>query len=342
MSFTNRGIADSLERSFRTVADATLRKAVNFQRSSEDRLHRWFRYREGFSPGILSIASSARRVFDPFCGCGTTLLEAQRRGVAAVGVDVNPLAVFVAQVKTESYTATDHRRFLRSAAAAATETGGSPWSPPPMRLLPKLFQPAALRELVRIRAYIGTEESTRVRRLLLLCWLNILERCSNIFKEGNGLKYRNKLRRPGRYETIRDSVWIPAYFGPSIPAFVRKAWLEQCEMVAADLRNPFRFRQKSEVIEKSCLDDDLVEMVGSCDAAVFSPPYANRFDYFEAFKIELWMGGFVSSAEEMCELRQRSLRNNLTVADGHFGEFPALERLLQLMDQHSSSVRMGI
>ena len=37
---------------------------------------------------------------DPFCGSGTTLLESILQGIPAIGVDVNPLAVLVARVKT--------------------------------------------------------------------------------------------------------------------------------------------------------------------------------------------------------------------------------------------------
>jgi site-specific DNA-methyltransferase (adenine-specific) len=114
-------------------------------------------------------------------------------------------------------------------------------------------------------------------------------------------------------------------------------------MVAADLTDAASGAvHPSTVIEKSCLDADLVETVDTCDAAVFSPPYANRFDYFEAFKIELWLGGFVRNAGELRLLRQRSVRNNLTVSDGEFANLPELENMLRLMDETSSSVRMGI
>jgi site-specific DNA-methyltransferase (adenine-specific) len=338
----NRAVADSLQREFRMVTDESLRSAVNFRRSSEDAFHRWFRYREGFSPDILSIAASSKQIFDPFCGCGTTLLEAQRRGISAVGVDVNPLAVFVAKVKTEYYSQRDRDRFVR-AFHEIPSVGSAPWQLPAMPLLPKLFQPAALRELAKIRGAIEHETSPKIRNLLHLCWLNILERCSNVFKEGNGLKYRNKRRRPGEYETIPDSIWVPAYFGRSIRDFVKTEWLRQCEMVASDLEGAtFRAVNRPEVVEKSCLDADLVEAVGSCDAAVFSPPYANRFDYFEAFKIELWMGGFVRTSDDLRRLRQRSVRNNLTVSDGEFAKTPDLESILRLMDETASSVRMGI
>jgi site-specific DNA-methyltransferase (cytosine-N4-specific) len=39
-------------------------------------------------------------VFDPFCGSGTTLVEAMLAGLPSVGVDVNPVAALVSKVKT--------------------------------------------------------------------------------------------------------------------------------------------------------------------------------------------------------------------------------------------------
>ena len=138
-----------------------------------------------------------------------------------------------------------------------------------------------------------------------------------VFKEGNGLKYRNKKRQPDKYDTVPDDVWIPRYFGPSIRAFARKCWREQCLSVSTDLEQFVRRgTSEIEIFERSCLDATLSDDVQTCDASVFSPPYANRFDYFEAFKIELWMGNFVSSPEEMRALRKRSMRNNLTVQTG--------------------------
>ena len=39
-------------------------------------------------------------VLDPFCGSGTTLVEAVRRDIPAVGIDLHPLATLIAKVKT--------------------------------------------------------------------------------------------------------------------------------------------------------------------------------------------------------------------------------------------------
>jgi DNA modification methylase len=39
-------------------------------------------------------------VLDPFCGCGTTLVESNILGFNAIGVDSNPIACLVSKVKT--------------------------------------------------------------------------------------------------------------------------------------------------------------------------------------------------------------------------------------------------
>lgn len=54
-------------------------------------------------PRILLNRWHARRrsILDPFCGGGTTLLEAGSLGYSTIGVDLNPLAVILAKAKTK-------------------------------------------------------------------------------------------------------------------------------------------------------------------------------------------------------------------------------------------------
>jgi len=107
-------------------------------------------------------------------------------------------------------------------------------------------------------------------------------------------------------------------------------------------RRTFNGSLDCKILEKSCIDNDLLSFTGNCDTALFSPPYANRFDYFEAFKVELWMGGFVKNQGDLKELRSNSIRNNLTVRKPDHEPFGNLELLLKEMDEGASSVRMGI
>ncbi len=46
------------------------------------------------------FGKSAELLFDPYCGTGTSLVEANLRGINAIGTDINPLARLIAKAKT--------------------------------------------------------------------------------------------------------------------------------------------------------------------------------------------------------------------------------------------------
>lgn len=336
----NLAVLRGIERGLPMRKAPAFEASVNFSGSYQQPVHRWFRYREGFSPSMMELIKAGDRIYDPFCGCGTALVEAARQQVSAVGTDVNPLAVFVAATKSADYSEKDIKEFGATARLACT-TDRRRAEPPRMPLLPKLFLPAVLDELLRIKAVIDETEGS-VRHLLKLAWLSILEDCSNVFKEGNGLKYRSMRRAPGKYVEIPAHIWMDRHFGSDVRGFVRDKWTIASQAISEDLKVRSPQWRSPRVIEGSCLDRDTVEAVGEVDTAIFSPPYANRFDYFEAFKVELWMGGFVTEPVELARLRKRSMRNNLTVRGGTDYKLPELEKLLDLMDTTSTSVRMGI
>lgn len=49
---------------------------------------------------IKSYGNKAKVLFDPFCGTGTSLVEANLQGKDAIGTDINPLARLIASAKT--------------------------------------------------------------------------------------------------------------------------------------------------------------------------------------------------------------------------------------------------
>jgi len=76
---------------------------------------------------LLGVADGL--VLDPFCGSGTTLAEARRRGLSSVGIDINPIATLISRVRTSRWESSDsaalgdHLRALREAAASSTDVG---------------------------------------------------------------------------------------------------------------------------------------------------------------------------------------------------------------------------
>lgn len=325
--------------------DSTFSSAVHWFGGKHEPVHRWFKYREGFAPSLLRKLHIKGGVLDPFCGCGTTLLECSRQNVNSKGIDLNPLATFVARVKTRRYTKRDRQEFVRWSRASSDLVRSSTGYPAPkFPLRDKFFQPQALRQLLIIRNAIESLGNQKVKDLAFLGWLAVLEPCSNVFKEGNGIKYRNKKRMPGKYITLSDSKWIPDYFGESINEFVWNKWKQKCDEIAEDLEIVVRTDSvEPEIQTGSSLDLDILKRGGKIQHVVFSPPYANRFDYFEAFKMELWMGEFVRSRDDLARLRKAAMRNNFAAnRTGASPKWAPLEPFLDAMDPGASSVRMGI
>jgi hypothetical protein len=76
--------------------------------------HDFYRYPARFSPvfarkAIMAFTEPGDLVLDPFCGGGTTLVEALSLGRRAVGMDVSSLAVFLARTKTTPISVHDKR-----------------------------------------------------------------------------------------------------------------------------------------------------------------------------------------------------------------------------------------
>ena len=62
---------------------------------------------------LSDYARKGNIVFDPFCGSGAVLLGALIRGHSAVGFDINPLALLIAQAKTMQYESAPAERELQ-------------------------------------------------------------------------------------------------------------------------------------------------------------------------------------------------------------------------------------
>lgn len=76
------------------------------ERERTKHVHRLHPYLGKFVPQLAEIFLRKYRprvVCDPFCGSGTTLVEANALGIAAVGCDISPFNCLLAKVKTDSY-----------------------------------------------------------------------------------------------------------------------------------------------------------------------------------------------------------------------------------------------
>jgi DNA modification methylase len=320
---------------------------VNWRGGGGLPIHRWFRYREGFSPALIGELGLGVRILDPFCGSGSIMVGSAQQSRSAVGIDVNPLAAFVASVKLTPLKDRD----LKTAANFGDRFEGEmehvePWPAPGLRIADKVFEPDVLEAVLRLRALIERrcEGNRRVRDFLFLAWLSILQDVGSYFKEGNGIKYRNRKRLRTGYVARLDGQWQEERFGADQCAFVRATYKAKLVEMLADV-HAWRSGDwaSQRVIEGNSLEEAERLDAESFDSVIFSPPYANRFDYFESQKVELWFGDFVRTYEDMIALRKRSVRSHLGAAlNGDIAPLPEIDALIDLIDPDSYAVRMRV
>ncbi|MFN8558003.1 MAG: DNA methyltransferase [Dehalococcoidia bacterium] len=81
--------------------------AVNRLQADDRSVHDWYRFVLSFPPHLVRDylgrfgVDGRHRVLDPFCGTGTVGVECRKLGIAAVGVEANPMTHLAARVKTD-------------------------------------------------------------------------------------------------------------------------------------------------------------------------------------------------------------------------------------------------
>lgn len=311
---------------------------VHFQFASQTPIQRWYPYREGYSIRLVNAfikeLNITANTFDPFAGSGTTLLASRMNNLKSFGVDVNPISVLVAKVENEQYTKEDFDTFGKEIENMRTLEKSKDDFDTSFCLADRVFNKDILRSLLQFKYHIKAIENEKVRRLFFVAWLSIIEDVSNIKKEGNGIKYKNRKRTPTGYVNIEKGVWEQQNFPSNKFHFVKTKILKQLEVILDDLQFKYgRCEIKPEIFLGSCLEFEKY-FSDEIEFSFFSPPYCNCFDYFEIHKVELWLGDFVNSHKDLRSLRISGFRSNTNALDKKVVTYKNeyLENLIWLFD----------
>lgn len=259
---------------------------VHWRGNESSPMHRWLRYREAYSPELIEKLQLGNRILDPFSGCGSIPIGAAIRGRKALGIDLNPIAAFSTKVKLTPLKASSIRKlygFVKDLPKLAVTEDR--WLLPELSISEKVFEPKILDAVLRTRSGIERffAHDAGARDFAFLAWLAILENVGSYFKEGNGIKYRNKKRQKGKYEDRPDGEWQLARFGSDQTAFFLEVFTRQLQMMLEDTAEWKSGSWKDQrVVEGSAFNLSALLAGETFDSVIFSPPYANRFDYFGA------------------------------------------------------------
>ena len=329
----NREILENLSRPFTITTNHSLGPLVR-PSDAEEPVQRWFRYREGYTAELCRrvFSRSESFVIDPFCGFGSTLVAARSEGIPSAGLDVSPLAVFVSRVKTRVYKPSLIRAIKRRIDHIKQLTASSPPAEAPtLRILHKLFHPDILHSLLIFRCAIDSSRDPLVREFLLFGWISVLEQVSNVYREGNGVKYRNRQRHGNRYSIMPYDEWQSKRFPVDKFSFVRVQLLARFQLMLDDAvalsDGPAAAVEQKDASEAL----NLVPTKGA-SLALFSPPYCNCFNYIKAYKLELWMAGFIRAYPDIKTLTAAGVRSRTESLNPVNEPYPlVIEKLIKLM-----------
>lgn len=118
---------------------------------------------------------------DPYCGSGTVLVESKLHGIESIGVDANPLAVLLANVKTTpiGHSVLKHRASVFIEDVKSDILHRKNVELPPIRNLDFWFKPKVSEKLAIIRDIMLRIEDEKVRDFLRVCFSIAVRKVSN-------------------------------------------------------------------------------------------------------------------------------------------------------------------
>ncbi|MDE2968042.1 MAG: DNA methyltransferase [Chloroflexota bacterium] len=266
-------------------------------------IHDWYRFVLSFPPHLVREylerfeADDDMVVLDPFCGTGTTLVEAKKRGLASIGIEAVPLSAFAAKTKVDWSIDPDQLESdAQIVSDRATERSHVERDEPLQCLSPEQSKLLLRNSISPLPLH---------RAMLLIDAIDSLGGpCAPYLR----LAVAREL--PTRIGNLR--------FGPEIglgeikeDAPVVDIWFEQVRRMADHLRAwQSRAAVPSQVVHGDARTPDSLLEPHSVDLVITSPPYPNEKDYTRTVRLESVLLGFLRDRESLRAVKKGLVRSN--------------------------------
>lgn len=281
----NRSMDDTLPETMHALVPSKLpnRRCLRYA------THGLHEYRGKFFPQLVGALMNIVQlpegaiVLDPMCGSGTTLVEVRLSGRRGYGLDMNPLSVFVTDVKCNALALepgelTEAYDYLRKALdkPKSTQEGrrrSGLLADGDRLYLEGWFAIQTLEELDRIEAAVWRLPKRALQSFYRVCLSNILRGVS--WQKNDDLRVR------------REKTELAA--GETIAQFLNEA-ARSTRTVSAFLTERGRARAGTHTVREADarhVANVLPELVGKVDAVITSPPYATALPYIDTDRLSL-------------------------------------------------------
>lgn len=298
--------------------------AVNVIMTEDQPVHGWYRFVLSYPPHLVRRYMQSFNLgvkdllLDPFCGTGTTLVEAKKHRIPSVGCDAHPFAALVSRVKTNwaidpAILRNRLRWLLKRSEDLSTEHGLEAQSLD-ARLLQEDYQPEncvlaltedeekllptgflssrPLRRLLIVRDEIERqtrEQAVEIREFFLVALAQTIANGAGNFAFGPEI-YRTKPKPD--YDVLGHFARHADMMIRELIS-VRELGLEQtaASVLLADAR-------------------DLSDLHGKVSAVITSPPYPNEKDYTRTTRVESILLRLISDRIQLRHTKESLLRSN--------------------------------
>jgi site-specific DNA-methyltransferase (cytosine-N4-specific) len=259
---------------------------------------------------IKVLSSKGQWVLDPFCGCGTTLVEAKLLGRNSVGIDVNPIAALVSKVKTTTLD-DDQLKAIKGVLSSIGQMINRHYGTQPLFRdyshvkdfkIPEFFnrdhwfKKCVQNELAIIKAIVNEIRDEDVKDFMLVAFSAIITSVSN---QESDTRYAKKDKNIKEFDTYKAFYKKVIDMIERMKRFSKVATDATVSVYEADSRNI------------SFINNETIDLV------MTSPPYLNAYDYYLYHKLRMyWLGMDHYKAQDLeIGSRHKHSDNNLGVND---------------------------
>jgi len=281
-----------------------LSKIASFEQSKDFPRHRWYYFKEGFSPLLVDFAIKKNNIkendliIDIFSGSGTVPLVSSTANINSIGFEVNPFMTFVAKTKLLNTKESTFKFYFDKIVNGIKEEETSnlenystfcdngkndKW----------LFNKSVL------RGFEGGWKITKdipcnVAKLYRLALVSATMMNSNAVKDGKCLRYKNNWKEL-------------SYSKKSLLENLK----ENCDLISEDLKNT-KISKVATILEGD-VRKKLKTVKSKFKLCITSPPYLNSFDYSDIYRPELFLCKYVSNNIGLGKLRLSTLRSHMQI-----------------------------
>ncbi|MBC7826846.1 MAG: DNA methyltransferase [Chitinophagaceae bacterium] len=332
--------------------DLTIKNNLKNKLDQSDKaFHRWYRFVLSFPPHLVRRyihefkLSKDDLILDPFCGTGTTLVEAKIQNINSIGIEANPFAHFATSVKCDwNISGTELLELAKKIYNSVT-----------MQILSNGITDEPSKQNVKVPqlAQLTPEQD----KLLLKNSISPLplHKCLKLIEE------INKYNKTPYYKYLSLAVANAAVhqfsnlkFGPEVGVGkikddfpVISCWLDQIEKIVTDLEQSLSITTTAQA--EVFLNDsrNVIDYLNGrkVSAVITSPPYPNEKDYTRTTRLESVLLGFINDKSDLRKFKKTLLRSNtrgvyIGDADDHYvKDFLEIQRIAEEIE--SQRIRLG-